>query len=297
MFNRFRERFGTAGLIVAIVALVAAVGGTALAASGALTAKQKKEVKAIAKSFQGTGPAGAQGAPGSPGANGKDGAAGTAGTNGKDGTNGTNGTDGDDGEDGSTGATGKSVETGTEATGTGNCAGLGGATVQVAGEPATKKYACNGKEGSPWTAGGTLPAGKTETGSWSIGSVAAIPEDPPLAVAFTPISFTIPLAAPLASTNAHYIKANGEEKPALGPEKPPVDCGIGIGPGINAGNPKAKPGHLCIYAGLEYEATSSSGFIFNSSAGPGVDTAGASVGFSVSAKGAIALGTWAVTAP
>lgn len=104
MLHRFRERFGTAGLVVSIVALVLAVGGTALAASGALTAKQKKEVKKIAKSFQGTGPAGPigpagpQGPQGAPGAPGKDGAAGPAGPagatgpTGPAGTNGTNGT-------------------------------------------------------------------------------------------------------------------------------------------------------------------------------------------------------------
>src|SRR6476659_7771345 len=88
LYHRFKDRFGTAGVVLGVIAIVLAIGGSALAASG-LTGKQKKEVKAIAKSFQGTGPAGPQGAPGPqglPGAKGDNGAAGTNGTNGTNGT-------------------------------------------------------------------------------------------------------------------------------------------------------------------------------------------------------------------
>jgi hypothetical protein len=155
--NAIREPFGKAGLIIAVIALVFAMVGGAFAAKGALTGKQKKEVEKIAKKYAGkTGPAGPQGPAGTNGTNGKDGA------NGKDGTNGTNG---------------KSVTTGNAALA--ECE-EGGITVEVEGTPATKKKVCNGeegKEGSPWTAGGTLPPEKTETGAW------------------VPISFPIPLAA------------------------------------------------------------------------------------------------------
>jgi len=97
MVSRIRERFGTAGLVVAVIALVAAVAGTAIAANGALTPKQKKEVKKIAKSFQGkgpTGPAGPQGAAGPPGVPGKEGPQGKTGPQGETGAPGETGEDG-----------------------------------------------------------------------------------------------------------------------------------------------------------------------------------------------------------
>ena len=51
MFNRIRDRFGTAGLIVSIMALVLALAGGAFAAAG-LNSKQKSQVRAIASSSQ-----------------------------------------------------------------------------------------------------------------------------------------------------------------------------------------------------------------------------------------------------
>jgi hypothetical protein len=89
MYRRFKDRFGTAGVVLGVIAIVLAIGGSAIAASG-LNGKQKKEVKAIAKSFQGTGPIGPAGA------------AGTAGPAGAKGDNGTNGNDGTNGADGKT---------------------------------------------------------------------------------------------------------------------------------------------------------------------------------------------------
>ena len=103
MFSSLRERFGTAGLVVAVIALIAAIGGTAIAAGG-LTGQQKKEVKKIAKKFAGkpgaTGPQGPAGPAGPAGPKGDTGAPGAPGAPGKDGKNGTNGTNGTDGEDG-----------------------------------------------------------------------------------------------------------------------------------------------------------------------------------------------------
>jgi hypothetical protein len=127
MFSSLRNRFGIPGLI-AMVALVLAMAGGALAASGALTKQQKKEVEKIAKK--------SAGAPGSQGPVGPQGAAGANGTNGKDGANGANGKDG---------TNGKSVLTG--AATVGECSN-GGATVEVATEPATKKHICNGANGA-----------------------------------------------------------------------------------------------------------------------------------------------------
>lgn len=51
---------------------------------------------------------------------------------------------------------------------------------------------CNGEEGptgDPWTAGGTLPNGETETGVWAFNITAGAGE------VYAPISFPIPLAA------------------------------------------------------------------------------------------------------
>ena len=49
------------------------------------------------------------------------------------------------------------------------CKGAGG--VEFKSASATPDYACNGVDGAngyPWTAGGTLPTGSTETGAWGI---------------------------------------------------------------------------------------------------------------------------------
>jgi hypothetical protein len=276
MFSRLRRQFGTAGLIVAIVALVAALAGGAYAASGGLTGKQKKEVTKIAqkeaKKAQGTGPAGPQG---SAGANGKDG---TNGTNGKDGVNGTNGsdgTDGEDGQDGTDGTNGKNVEVGTP--GGTECGGRGGATVQVAGEPATKKAVCNGEEGeSGFTE--TLPPGETETGSWTFVAGGA---------GTAPISLSIPLAEEIPALNVVIM---------LKDEAAQSGC-----TGGTAEDPKADPGFLCVYTGTgEAEPAPLVPTVLKAGGelAGGVSTAGAII-FAENPTGPLgfASGTWAVTAP
>lgn len=218
--SSIREPFGTAGLIVAMIALVAALGGTAFAAAK-LNSTQKKEVAKIAKK---EAQKYANSNPGAPGANG---------TNGKDGANGTNGAPGSPGTDGEDG---KSVALGV-ATSThvgGECPDVGGTTVEVEGTPASKKKVCNGKEGSPWTAGGTLPTGSTETGSWGYfthteGNI------------FEPISFPIPL--PTVVEGAHLLFVTGAEQAA---ETVPAECTVGGVEG-SVENPLAEEGNLCVY--------------------------------------------------
>jgi hypothetical protein len=270
MYRRFQNRFGTAGVIVAVVALVAALSGTALAASGALTGKQKKEVEKIAKKY-----AGKPGAPGAAGTNG------TNGTNGKDGAPGAAGKDGTNGKDG-TGTPGKSV-TVTAATGV-HCPEVGGATVKQEGA-STGIDVCNGEKGppgtpgaagpkgDPWTAGGTLPVGATETGTWAFN---ATTEDTEVVA---PISFAIPLTSEVEEENVHVGKENFSPS-----------C-----PG-SVTDPKAASGHLCIYYGepgkptnaaLEFVTDPSLSFF---GAGP----AGAMMHFSVTGS-AHGYGTWAVT--
>ncbi len=208
MISRMRQQLGPAGFAVAVIALVAALAGGAYAASGGLTGKQKKEVEKISKKFAGK--------PGANGTNGKDGA---AGANGKDGAPGVNGTNG------APGANGKSVEIGTATT---ECPVVGGVTVQVEGEASTKKKVCNGKEGSPWTAEGTLPSGATETGTWFITVDAS-------EYGFSPISFPIPLAE--------------EDAEKIVPKFWKSTAPVGECPG-NVHEPKAEPGFLCIYGAV-----------------------------------------------
>jgi len=262
MFSSLRDRFGTAGLVVAIMALVVALVGTAYAAS-TLTKGQKKEVEKIAKKY-----AGKNGAPGAPGAKGDTGPSGTNGsngTNGKDGTNGTNG---------------KSVVVGTA---TAVECPEGGATVEVAGEPATKKKVCNGEEGpegpegSPWTAGGTLPSGATETGSWAgvTQKVAILGQEFNAIVA--PISIPIPLPADAVR---HFNEPETEECPG------------------NAEEPAAKEGNLCIYLAHPTEAEVETAVTFGSggSGFSGSSKTGAALLIATEGSaGEAAWGTFAVT--
>src|ERR1700756_4659699 len=127
MWDRIRERFGSAGLIVGVIALVLAVAGGAYAAGGGLSAKQKKEVEKIVKK---SAKPGKPGAPGAPGANGKDGANGTNGTNGKEGP---------------PGPPGKSISA-RDALPT-ECEERGGAIVEDEATPPTEIEVCTGKEG------------------------------------------------------------------------------------------------------------------------------------------------------
>jgi hypothetical protein len=285
-----REPFGTAGLIVAMVALVAALGGTALAGKDALTGKQKKEVTTIAKKFAG-----------------KPGAAGTAGTNG---TNGTNGKDGVNGAAGKDGVNGKSVVVGSftgadeendEPAGE-PCELNGGNEVEVEGSGVVD-YTCNGaegSEGSPWTLGGVLPSGKTESGVWSIGNVGNFESDPGKGKpVLESIAFPIRLEAAMAKSQVHLILSNGKEFTEAFSEVESTKCKG------TAALPSAEPGNLCLYAGNTLAVLPETPGILM---GPGLNsfrtpsnTAGAGVSGMVlkafpQSNNSEAYGSWAVTA-
>jgi Collagen triple helix repeat (20 copies) len=194
MFNRIHQKLGTAGFIISIVALVAALGGGAYAASGGLSGKQKKEVEKISKKYAGK-----------PGPTGATGPAGAAGPTGPAGTPGTPGAKGEDAT-GAPGAAGKSVAATAIAAGEPNqCSEQGGVEYEVegSGEPAE---VCNGQ---PWTAGGTLPAGSTETGAWAFdASEASAAGSGRILVSYSlpiPLSVTIQGAA-----NVHYVDFDGD---------------------------------------------------------------------------------------
>jgi hypothetical protein len=254
MLHRFRAQFGTAGMVVAIIALVAALAGGAYAASGGLTGKQKKEVKKIAKSFQGKGPAGVAGAAGPQG---PAGAPGPAGANGKD---------------GAPGADGASVTNTAVPTSSATCNHLGGAEFKVGAGAGTT--ACNGEEGEPWTAGGTLPAGATETGTWS-----AQREVQTGGTLLAPISFTLPLEE---APEPIFVEAGATEDGCLG---------------VEDGVPTAEPGKLCVYVGLMGGPTFKQ--FWNPTQFPGAPPGTASPAGVVlnmeCTNVCLAYGTWAVT--
>jgi hypothetical protein len=294
-----REPFGAAGLIIAMVALVAALGGSALAASGALTGKQKKEVEKIAKKYAGKpGAPGAAGTNGTNGTNGKDGSNGSKGDKGDPGTNGTNGTNGVDGES----VTASVVPPGA---GEPTCEEEGGAIYEVGGQETT---ICNGKEGSPWTDGGTLPVGGTETGTWAFNGsgevkftaeVGGTPEEITVGDehAFVSISFPIQLAAGLSATECSTVP-----KPSTCQVHYQTEAEFNAFCPGTSGAPAAASGNLCVY-----EGNLATGSLVNATfksinkvgsenaGGEGANKVGALLIFELTGPNARGNGTWAVT--
>lgn len=309
MFSRIHQKLGTAGFIIAIVALVAAMSGGAYAAATGLTGKEKKEVAKIAqKEAKKLAQAGPAGATGPIGAKGADGAPGAQGPTGPQGPIGPQGPKGETGDRGSNGNNGKSVSVTTEPAGS-HCS-EGGVKIEVEGNASSQKFVCNG---SPWTAGGTLPSNKTETGVWTIGTISAGAAPGAGVVYNVPISFPIPLAAALPATAVHYVAANGKEPVYV--ENPtteeleltevtPTKC-LGT-----VAAPSAVAGNLCVYTQSLSpplgEAPGEAGKLFFSSEdikNPGTSTtdgasvAGARLAFFGPPSGTVGVGTWAVTAP
>jgi len=279
MFSTLRNRFGIPG-VISVIALVFAMFGGAYAASSS-SGGGKATASAKAKK----GPKGPKGATGPAGPAGPQG---PAGANGKDGANGT----GSPGASGSPGAPGKSV-TGTSFEGTdepvdAECFEAGGVEFKSAG-PTT--FACNGADGangSPWTAGGTLPVGSTETGTWDFSATPAGTAELEKNVVFVPISFPIPLAAPI-SDPSHAILVPHENTTTAHCSAPPVNGTLE--------DPKAESGYLCVYSNfLIGEAKlEPNGFGFiGSDAGNSVSKVGTNLGLVIS-EPTIGFGSWAVT--
>jgi hypothetical protein len=266
MLSFVRRRITFANVAMTL-ALVFAMSGGAFAAGKFLITSTKQISPKVLKSLQGkAGPAGAAGAQGPAGPAGAVGPQGPAGAPGAKGEMGPEGNEGKAGKDGK------------------------------AGLP-----------GSPWTAGGTLPSGSTETGTWTFEDSGT--PGSPLSVRMSIASFSIPLAAPLGEGHAHFIAPDGGEIVGIGidakekffpQEIPPVACGSGIGPEVNASNPKAKPGNLCVYASNLNKATISlSGTIQDPVLGGEGQTGrtGAVAGLGSLEDGhREGRGTWAVTA-
>ena len=270
MFTTLRKHFGIPG-VISVIALVFAMLGGAYAASnsgaGKATASKAKAAQGKPGKRGPKGPKGDPGAQGPAGANGKDGAPGAKGENGTNGTNGTPGTPGAPGKDG------KSVESFPIATGEPECAGQGGAEYEVEESGASTEI-CNGKEGSPWTAGGTLPVNATETGGWAFTGTAADTEG-----VYVPISFPIKLGGFIAAEKVHFGIQTEEPFHSI--------CGGSVS------NPTAPSGELCVY----FEELVNANFeeirqLTNGAKGAG--RPGAFLRFSMTGTG-YGLGSWAVT--
>jgi hypothetical protein len=185
MISLIRKRFTYANVAMTL-ALVLAMSGGAYAAKRYLITSTKQIKPSVLKQLEGkTGPAGPAGPQGASGPAGKDGA---------------NGTNGKDGAPGAPGAPGESVTSKEVKTTETACNKLGGSSFTVVSKT---EYACNG---SPWTAGGTLPKGASEMGTWTIheavGDTAALAS----------LSFPVPLAEELKEGQVHFIE-QGEAPP------------------------------------------------------------------------------------
>ena len=270
MLSTIRKRVTYANVAMTL-ALVFAMSGGAYAASKFLITSTKQIKPSVLSSLKGkagpAGPAGLAGAVGPAGGAGPQGAAGPKGEN---------------GSPGGPGANGESVVNTKLSKGAPACS-EGGAEFKVGSGAAT--HACNGKEGSPWTAGGTLPVGATETGVWAFGHIAeaSVPLFAGEHILYVPIaSFTIPLAASLDESHVHYIKAI---------ETAPSGC-----TGGDAQKPTAESGNFCVYAYTEEEIETGSISIRKAGgAATGAGTAGAYEEFKVTGGAGFGQGTWAVT--
>jgi len=273
-----RNRFGIPG-VISVIALVFAMFGGAYAASN-----DSGSGKATASAKAKQGPRGPRG---------KTGPAGPAGPAG---AKGDTGAKGDKGDGGSAGSNGKSAEAvsflGKKEIGTVKCE-EGGLEVKSA---SATTLVCNGKKGTngsngtqgpkgdPWTAGGTLPSGSTEAGSWSalIGPDLGGGEGG----ATTSISFPIPLADELDDQHVPVVGKGAT---------PPAECDDGVGTASGPKHPEADSGFLCVFiasapasAGAFPGKSGSSGFEF------GASTTGAVLHIGGTAEEEVA-GTFAVT--
>ena len=270
--------------IAVTLALVFAMTGGAYAASRYVITSTKQIKPSVLKQLQGkAGAAGQNGAAGATGPQGPAGAQGPQGSKGETGAAGTNGT---------------SVTSAEVKVGSVSACNKWGSEFKSASGTTT---ACNGKEGpqgEPWTAGGTLPEGKTLTGVWSI-----IGQDSALIPMGTSVSYALPLPEAPAM---HYIRP--------GEGNPPGCTG-------NANEPAAAEGNLCVYAveennSLQEQSDGSLHLYFPTLCGvdessspsatgcrepsPHAEGEGYKLGFGVEAKaestGSLdTAGTWAVT--
>jgi hypothetical protein len=248
--------------------------GVIFAMSGGAYAASKSKIiitstsqikKSVLKELQGK-----NGSPGTPGPAGSTGAAGLPGKDGINGKDGTNGTDG-------VSVTSKELST-AEA----GCKKEGGSEFEAA--EGKKTTACNG---SPWVAGGTLPAGKSEFGEFSYWNS----KEGSASEKTIPISFGIPLKA---NAKAHFIGEHelaGEAK-----ESAAIKSGLCKG---NSAKPEAANGQLCAFTPGAFGIVGGKASFFDIQTGQegaeAAGTLGTSLKFKTEAGEVILVGTWVVT--
>jgi len=202
--------------VASTLALVFAMSGGALAAKHYLISSTRQISPKVLRSLHGArGPAGAPGA---------------SGAQGPAGAKGETGPGGGQGPQGSPGESVKITAAGAE------CAEGGMKFSDASGSGA----ACNGKEGkagSPWTAGGVLPQGATETGTWTTQESAA-----EVSLERVSISFPVQLSKPLAARHSVFVTI-GEQEAGSGASYEHCEG--------SAEAPRAKEGYLCVYQGHE----------------------------------------------
>lgn len=279
MFSPLRNRFGIPG-VISVIALVFAMLGGAYAASNS---GGSGKATASAKAKRGPrGPKGATGPAGPAGAAGAQGPAGSAGEKGADGAKGATG---------ATGANGQSVTT-TAIGPFGECGEQEG--VKLTSASGNSKV-CDGAEGpqgaagSPWTAGGTLPAGSTETGDWVLADQSPVVGLPGFESNYTVISFPVPLASGLEGEDTFYVGQS---------ETVPAQCDNPAHAGApSAFNPEADPGELCVFTYENVFAIDNPNVVVISADGfvtEGTSVSGAFLSKSKTTSGFLA-GSWAVT--
>jgi hypothetical protein len=296
MISFVRRQLSVTNLMV-VAALTFAMAGGAVAATGGhahvAASKHKKggvlitSVKQISptvlKALTGkAGPAGLEGKAGSEGKAGAQGLQGAAG--------GTGGT-------GEKGAPGESVSVTSLPAKSEHCA-EGGSEFTVA---AKHTYACTG---SPWPAGGTLPTGQSETGTWSVfaipGKYVLIENVLELEYAPAAISFEIPLKTALAEASVHFIKEEVTEAEDPSGCKGKLEISE-----AEPTKPEAEPGNLCVFEHSGSINTNNEGVTFASpeTASGGASSMGTVMHIPPATKGAAtnsetigASGVWVLTA-
>ena len=252
MFSSLRRRFTYANVAMTL-ALVFAMSGGAYAAKKYLITSTKQISPKVLKALQGkagaAGPAGKEGPVGKEGPAGKEGPVGKEGLAGKAGADGTNGS----GVVSSTASGAECKEGGTKL------------EVEGSGKPS---HVCNGEKGIIHP-GETLRSEASETGTWILST-----GTPPDFLVASPISFTIPLANPVAESNIKVepVGYTGNEEGCPG----------------NAEEAKAEPGFLCVYTTENVQEGATT--VLGGSAD------GAIVAWESGGPERYAFGTWAVTA-
>lgn len=263
--RRAAQHLSYANVTATVALFFALSGGAAYAASHYIITSKSQIKPTVFKALVGKpGPTGTQGPTGPTGPTGAAGPAGSAGPVGP-------------GSEGKQGPAGTSVTTkeikGSEPKPTEKeCSKAGGTEVTAA---SGKVFVCNGQTGFTKA----LPKGETETGTWSVGGNETFSGD-------APISFAIPLAAPLSEEHVHVVteeEAKNKSDPAC--------------PG-SATEPAAEEGNLCAYIGV-LERSEVLGIVEPASEFSivGAATSGAVVFVTFKSETfAVAAGSWAVTA-